>query len=113
MVSRAATRIRIGLLTAVAMWACGAPPTSQRSAQAPRSSREAILASVARATARPPREPRQRIVDGVSYREVDITAGGAAVVVGRLGQTGRVEAMCVTDEGTARRFFSGEMGAER
>ena len=107
------SRVLSGLTVLWVLSACEVGPSSQEPAAPTSKSREAILASVRRAVARPALEVREVQVGGVTYREAPVGEGYSHLVLGRVGKRGQVEALCVSDEETARRFLAGEVGAEQ
>jgi len=119
---RGISRVLAGLVVSGCLGACaGAGPGAELvfgpGAGGPgsgaASTREAILASVGRATARPPLALRPVIIDGVEYREAEIVEGHAHVVVARVGPRGSLETQCVSDAETARAFLSAQVGGDR
>lgn len=119
---RAISRVLAGLVVTGCLGACaGAGPSAELvgglasggPGRGAASTREAILASVGRATARPPLTLRPVTINGVEYREAEIVEGHAHVVVARVGPGGALETQCVSDAETARAFLSAEVGVDR
>lgn len=107
-----ASRALLGVAVLWALLACEIGPSSPQAVPTSKS-REALLASVRQAVARPAIKVREVQVGGVTYHEVPIGEGYSHLVLGRVGKAGQVEALCVSDEETARRFLDGEVRAEQ